>query len=107
MTFTALEAVLLACFCSIVSGLAIRLLMGGKYMTRDECRVRHATEQQANEGLSRQMQELQRELRQYQQDTSNKLNTVFRMVRGLVVYSDLDGQTKEQILNERGRGSGG
>ena len=81
----------------------MRFLAGNKFMTRDECSQRHQTESQANDELSRKITELQQQQTTSQQKTENKLNIMFRMVRGLVVYSEMAAETKEKILNERGR----
>jgi len=86
MLLTPLETLLGGALVSLVTGLAVRLLMGGAFVTRQQCRLNHERERRDSDSVQR------------------KLDVQFRMLRALIVHSDLPAEKKEEILNERGVG---
>lgn len=84
MTFTPLEALLGGAMVSILSGVTVRLLTGGSFVTKAQCNRNHEQECRTNGSIQR------------------KLDIQFRMLRALIIHSDLPEEKKEQILNERG-----
>lgn len=100
MQFTPLEAILLSSFTAIVSGLAVRFFVGGRFVNKEECRKNHEHESEHNTQICSQIDELKTQQVDFQESTNQKLDVLFRMVRGLVVYSDMDRETKARILNE-------
>lgn len=102
MAFSPLEALLLSTFAAIVGGLAVRMLTGRLFVTREECHKNHQKENRENDHLVDKFEELQQSVSAYQVDNKKRYNTLFRMVRGLIVHSALDKETQERILNENG-----
>lgn len=84
MTFTPLELLLGGAMLSLLTALAVRLITGGSFVTRDQCRLNHENECRTNADLNR------------------KMDIQFRMLRAIVVYLPLSAAKKEEILNERG-----
>jgi hypothetical protein len=80
MQLTPLEILLGGGLISFVSALAVRLWFGGRYISREECR-------------------LQREMfLRYKKD----MNIIFAMLRGVVAHmKDLTPEQRERILNMR------
>lgn len=84
MTLTPLEALLGGALVSFVAAIAVRLFMGGKYVSRHQCEINREMECRNNGSVQR------------------KLDIQFRMLRALILHSDLPMEKKEEILNERG-----
>lgn len=102
MTFSPLEALLLSTFTAIVGGVVVRMLASRHFVTKEQCRQNHQHENQENVHLLEKLEELQNSVSAYQEDNKKRFNTLFRMVRGLIVHSELDKETRERILNENG-----
>ncbi len=77
MTFSGLESVLLASFCSLVVGIAVRM----RSVSPAACQIHR----DANEKVVNQLKK------------SNDIQ--FRMLRVLVAHSDLPAEIKAEILN--------
>jgi len=86
MTLTPLETLFGGALVSIITGVTVRLLMGGSFVTRQQCSLNHEQECRNNGSVQ------------------HKLDIQFRMLRALILHSDLPTEKKEEILNERGAG---
>ncbi|WP_461210399.1 hypothetical protein [Desulfocurvus sp. DL9XJH121] len=86
MTLTPLETLLGGALVSFITGVSVRLFMGGAFVTRQQCRLNHEQDCRNNGSVQR------------------KLDIQFRMLRALIIHSDLPVEKKEEILNERGDG---
>lgn len=95
LTFSPLETLLISLVFAIITAVAVRLFLGKKFMTREECAAYHGQDAQIRKSVEKKIDDLAEQ---------NKV--VFRMVRGLVVYSNLDSADKERILNDRGVDNG-
>lgn len=99
MQLTPLETVLgssiIALLSSVTAGVAVKLVIGGKYVTKDECHQRHESDNCRDELLRKQSQKDMSELKK-----SN--NIQFRMIRALVTYSDIPPEEQAKILNTNG-----
>ncbi|MBU1001924.1 MAG: hypothetical protein KKE73_05330 [Proteobacteria bacterium] len=84
MTLTPLETLLGSAIISIITALSVRLVLGGSFVTKVQCRLNHDQECRTNGSIQR------------------KLDIQFRMLRALILHSDLPTEKKEEILNERG-----
>lgn len=84
MTLTPLETLLGSAMISIITALSVRLVMSGSFVTKVQCRHNHDQECRTNGSIQR------------------KLDIQFRMLRALILHSDLPTEKKEEILNERG-----
>lgn len=89
MQFTPLEAMLLSGVGALIGGLVVRLVIGGKYVTRDECHRNHQYENQTNEEIIKKVD-----------NTKRQLNVLFRMIRRFIIHSNLGKDTQERILND-------
>lgn len=100
MQFTPLEAMLLSGAGALIGGLIVRLIIGGKYVTKSECRRSHHYESQTNDEVVKKIDGLQDQIQISQRDTGHQLNILFRMMRRFIVNSNLDSETQERILND-------
>ncbi|MBI5520220.1 MAG: hypothetical protein HY916_09185 [Desulfovibrio sp.] len=73
MILTPLELCLGAAFLSMLTAVAVRMLFGSKFVTREE----------------------------HEKDAADH-RLILRMVRALVVHSSMPNDMKEEILNDRG-----
>lgn len=78
MQLTPLEILLGSALLSLLVGLAVRLVMRGSFVTKQEfC--------------------------SFTEEQKEKSTIIFRMLRAMIVHSDIDDEEKERILNDRGR----
>lgn len=110
MVFSPLEFALLSLICTVMGGvivgIVVRYLSANRFMTREECDAKHANDCRSNQDLHRKIEELKQQQEKFQDGIAERNHILFRMLRGLVVYSDLSAENKEKILNERGRDIG-
>jgi hypothetical protein len=103
MQLTPLETILgtsiIALLSSGTAGLAVKLILGGKYVTKEECQGRHKADNCRDDLIRKQQQ-------QDMQDLKKSSNIQFRMIRALITYSDIPAHEKEKILNTNGGGDG-
>jgi hypothetical protein len=90
----------------VIVGIVVRYLSTNQFMTRRECVERHANDCRSNHDLHRKIEDLQKQQEKFQEGVAERNHILFRMLRGLVVYSDMSAENKEKILNERGRDFG-
>jgi len=83
LTFTPLELLLLTAFISALTAVSVRIWLGSKFVPREQCRLRHDASEDTFDAVS------------------SKLNILFRMLRALVVHSDIPKDIQAQILNTR------
>lgn len=95
MSFSPLETLLIALFFGILSAIVEHFFLGRKFMTREECAAYHSQDDDIRSDVEGKIDELNR-----------KHNVVFRMVRGLVIYSNINETEKERLLNDRGADNG-
>lgn len=100
--FSPLEALSLSTLSAIVAGVAVRSIMARSFITHEQCEKNHQQEKDNNNHLVDKVEALQRSVSDYQESNRKQFNTLFRMVRGLIVHSALDKETQERILNENG-----
>jgi uncharacterized membrane protein YraQ (UPF0718 family) len=110
MTFSPLEFALLSLVFTVIGGIivgiVVRYLSANRFMTRVECQEKHANDCRFNQDLHKKIEDLQRQQEKFQEAVAERNHILFRMLRGLVVYSDISAENKERILNERGRDLG-
>lgn len=95
--FTPLEAVLMGMLISLLTGVVMRWLTTRSFVTCEDCEARH-------QGVLNSMKELRTQREQDLKDVKETNKTIFRMLRGLIVYSDIPQDKKEEILNDREAG---
>jgi len=83
LTFTPLELLLSGGFISTLTAVFVRIWLGSKFVPRDQCRLQHEASEDSLDGVNA------------------KLTILFRMLRALVVHSDIPKDTQAQILNTR------
>ncbi|MBC16548.1 MAG: hypothetical protein CL942_05795 [Desulfovibrio sp.] len=89
MTFTPLETMGIAAFFSLVSAVAVRLLFARSFVTKVQC-----TSEREKLCLEReQIKDILQRLREGQR-------IQFRMLRAVIVHSDIPATKQEEILNE-------
>ncbi|WP_243546386.1 hypothetical protein [Pseudodesulfovibrio tunisiensis] len=76
MTFTPAEALLSTLLVTVITAAVVRAWDARKFVTCDECKARHEADKEA-------------------------VRIVYRMVRALIVHSDMPKEEKEKILNDR------
>ena len=86
---TSLEISLISLFSSLVVGVAVRLFTQSGMVARDECHQKHQYEQNQQEQIVKEMQYMR-----------EQLHAQSRMIRALVVNSDMDSKQQQEILNE-------
>jgi hypothetical protein len=96
---TILGTSIIALLSSGTAGIAVKLVVGGKYVTKDECQQRHENDNCRDDLLRKQQQ---RDMA----DLKKSSNIQFRMIRALVTHSDIPPNEKEKILNTNGGGDG-
>lgn len=110
MVFSPLEFALLSLFLTvaggIIVGIVVRYLSANRFVTRRECQERHVNDHRSNNNLHKKIEELQQQQEKFQDGILERNRILFRMLRGLVVYSDISDENKEKILNERGGADG-
>ena len=106
MMFSPLEFALLSLVFTVVGGIivgiVVRYLSVNRFMTREECDAKHTHDCRSNREIHQKIDEQHRQQVQFQVDVNKKIHTIFRMVRGMVVYSEMSPEKKEKVLNERG-----
>lgn len=83
MQLTGLEAGLLAALVGVTSALVTWLLGRGSYVTKEACRRQHEQECKAEQSLRQ------------------AVDILYRMVRSLVVHSNVPPEEQARILNDR------
>ena len=86
---TSLEISLISLFSSMIVGIAVRLFTQARMVSRDECRQKHQYEQNQQEQIVKEMQYMRAQLQAQS-----------RMIRALVVNSEMDSKQQQEILNE-------
>ncbi len=87
---TGLEVALGGGILSLVVGVAVRQITQSKMVSRKECDANHQHETDRHEQVMTEIQSIRR----HQQAQS-------RMIRALVVHSNIDRHQQQKILNER------
>jgi len=107
LVFSPLELTLMSIAFTILGGIIIgvvsRYISSSRYVSKAECEARHKHDCQYNAETSRQIEALKQQQTRVQEKSDEKIHIIFRMVRGLVVYSEISPENKEKILNARGR----
>jgi hypothetical protein len=89
MTFTPLETMCIAAFFSLMSAVAVRLLFSRSFVTTVQC------------SAEREKICLEREqFRQQYEDLKAGQKIQFRMLRAIIVHSNIPPEKQEDILNE-------
>lgn len=86
LTLTPLEAILLGSLLATLGAVAVRLFMGAHFVSKSQCAKAHSLSEAADRKFKRDM------------------GTLFRMVRALLVNSDIPRDQQERILNDRDAG---
>ena len=99
MQLTALETLLgtsiVALLSSGVTGVLIRLLLGRRLVTKEECLQNHKNAEDLHI-----LSQSQRD--KDMQELKGSIRVLFRMNRALITYSDIPPEEKERILNTNG-----
>ena len=90
MTFSPLEAALMAFVASILTAIVARMLAIRVFMSRAECLKNHLATDLADHAAAKTINGIEAQI-----------GTIFSMIRGMVVYSDLPPEIKEKILNSK------
>nr|WP_321513146.1 hypothetical protein [uncultured Pseudodesulfovibrio sp.] len=88
MILTNLEATLIAGLIALVAGVVVPVFRGRKFVTEKDCK-------KLREGCAE-------ECDKRQANDKDAIRTLYRMVRALVVHSDMSKEDKEKVLNDRG-----
>ena len=99
--FTPLEAGLSTVLGAIIAGLAVRLFMSNKYMSRDECSLHRENCSSHTQHFCRKIDDVHTELKDIKGTNKRQFDALFRMVRGIIIHGDMDPDTRERILNEQ------
>jgi hypothetical protein len=99
--FTTLEAGLSTVLGAIFAGLAVRLFMSDKLMSKDECSLHRENCTSQSRHFCRKIDDVHAELRDIKGTNKRQFDALFRMVRGIIVHSDMGPDTRERILNEQ------
>ena len=94
MQLTSLETALITGFSAIIGAVVTHLTMSFRCVNKAQCERRHHEENNACAARHAEDCKSNEALRKNQQ-------TQFRMIRALVVYSDIPKEEKERILNDR------
>ncbi|WP_428558579.1 MAG: hypothetical protein ACP59X_12115 [Solidesulfovibrio sp. DCME] len=98
MTFTPLEAAAVAGFLSLLVALVTHALTKRNYVSHDTCEERRAN-------VCATLKAVQDGHVELRQDIKDRTQTLFRMMRALVVHDrDMPPEVKANILNETPRG---
>lgn len=97
ITFSPLEAVLLGMLISVLTGVLIRWLTVRSFVSCEDCEQKHKI---IEAGLQTMRDERKEDLKTQKQT----MNIIFRMLRGLIIFSDIPQEKKEEILNDRESG---
>ncbi|WP_018124959.1 hypothetical protein [Desulfovibrio oxyclinae] len=89
MSFTPLETLLIGFACSLLSAVGVRLLFAKNFVTHTQCTSEREKMCQAD-----------KELRERLKSLDNGQRIQFRMLRGIIVHSNIPAEQQERILNE-------
>ena len=102
MQLTGAEVFLAGTLVSVIStgvgGVAVRLVMSSRYVTKESCNQRHKQECDQQELVD------QRHREDIQQ-IKRSLDISFKMLRSLVTYSDIPREEQQKILNTNANGA--
>lgn len=101
MQLSPLEASLIGGLVAVISsgttGVLVKAILGGKYVTKEQCNEQHRHDQCRDDLIRKQQSNDMQELKK-------SSNIQFRMIRALITYSDIPKHEKEKILNTNGGG---
>lgn len=83
MVLTPGELLLGSAILSLVVALGVRLMLCNRFVSRHECKRQHALSDEVVASFKR------------------STDVQYRMLRGLIVHSDMPPETKERLLNDR------
>ena len=105
MEFSTLEITMLSLVLTalggIIVGIVVRYLGANRFVHRRECEEKHSNDCRFNQDMYRKIEEIKQQQAQCQDKTLERNRVLFRMLRGLVIYSEMSDENKEKILNER------
>lgn len=106
MQFSGLEMMLISLLGSVVTAAVVRVWMGRSFVTikayeSAQCACQAACKLQRDQ-LERQIAVLESMHKSFENRTDDKMDRVFRMLRALIVYSDIPKEKQQEILNDRG-----
>ena len=107
MEFTALETIQFTIIGAIIAGIAVRVFLNSRYISKKECELRLTNCRTEGIHFTQKIDDLRQELKDYQAGNKKRLDALFRMVRGLIVQSNLSKEKQEQILNQQVTGAEG
>jgi hypothetical protein len=99
--FTALETIQFTIIGAIIAGIAVRVFLSNKFISKKECELRLTNCRTEGSHFTQKIDDLRQELKDYQAGNKRRLDALFRMVRGLIVQSNLSKEKQEQILNQQ------
>lgn len=106
MQFSGLETTLVSLLGSAVTGAVVRVWMGRSFVTKDNCASSKSScgqiHEVAQEMMDSKIKAIKDELATLTAKTGRDQAKIFRMLRALIVYSDIPADQKQQILNEKG-----
>jgi hypothetical protein len=106
MEFSALETVTISMLGSVVTGAVVRVWMTRSFVTIKSCETLQKACTDKCELKRQQMEDrmdrVHAEHVDYVRSTDEKMKQVYRMLRGLIVFSDIPKDKQQEILNDRG-----
>lgn len=99
--FTALETIQFTIIGAIIAGIAVRVFLSNKFISKKECELRLSHCRTQGSHFTQKFDDLHQELKDYQAGNKRRLDALFKMVRGLIVQSNMSKEKQEQILNQQ------
>ena len=114
MEFSSLETMTITLLGSVVTAGVGRAWMGRAFVSKetcetgrkscsDVCELRLQGLQAQIQAAETHVQELERSYEKFVEKTAETQGHIFRMLRAMIVYSDIPADKKQEILNERGK----
>ena len=107
MDFTPLETGLATLLGMILAGIAVRLFLTNKFMTKEECELRRENCADHDKQFCLKLDDLHQDLRDMKKTNKNRFDALFSMVRGIIVHGNMKPEIQEKILNQQNHVSRG
>jgi hypothetical protein len=105
MQFSGLETTTISIIGSIVTGAVVRVWMGRGFVSKETCTVNRTTCDQVHKSaqglVDSRISGIEKGLSVLAEKTSKDQAQQYRMLRALVVYSNIPPEKQQEILNDR------
>ena len=106
MQFTGLETTTISILGSMITGAVVRVWMGRSFVSKDACASSKKSCGQVHEVAQRivdsRVQGIEDDLKALAHKTGVDQAKIFRMLRALIVYSEIPKDKQQEILNDKG-----